>query len=392
LFFASPWSPLARFVAVIGALFLMLVSTDAAFAHKASDSYLRIRGGQQELVVQWDIAIKDLELLIGVDGNRDGEVTWGELLSKQQEIFSHAVARLEVMADGTTCELELVEMKFVEHSDGGYAVLVLDTGVSGDAQVLGIKYRLLFDLDPTHRGLVVFNNASATRTGVLSPDRSAIEIDIAQASLWSTFLEFTWEGVWHIWIGFDHILFLVCLLLPAVLTLDRKEGGERDWVPVDKFRPALISVLKIVTVFTIAHSITLWLAVMGYVTLPSQWVESAIAFSIIVTAANNLFPIFRFEGWTIAFVFGLIHGFGFANVLMDLGLSEMSLAISLFAFNFGVELGQIAIVAALFPLAFMFRKTRFYDLAILKLGSVLIAIIAFIWLIERIGNYEILGF
>ena len=131
---------------------------------------------------------------------------------------------------------------------------------------------------------------------------------------------------------------------------------------------------------------------MGYVTLPSRLVESVIAFSIIVTAFNNLFPLLKIPGWAIAFVFGLIHGFGFANVLLDLGLSSTVLGVSLFGFNVGVELGQLAIVAVFLPIAFLVRNSKFYEVVILKIGSIAIAIVAAIWMLERIGNFEILGF
>lgn len=375
-----------------------LAVCQTADAHKASDSYLKIKGGQSELVVRWDIAIKDLELIVGVDTNQDGDVTWGELKTNQQKIAAHALSHLNISADGTPCDLQLSELKFTKHSDGGYAVLLLNTGASGSTQTLAIQYSFLFDADPTHRGLVLFENEDAATTQVLSPSRQELEINIGEASFWSTFVDYTKEGVWHIWIGFDHILFLICLLLPAVLVRKKVSNDQQNnlvteqWRPVERFRPAFFSVLKIVTVFTIAHSITLWLAVMEFVTLPSQWIESAIAFSIIVTAVNNLFPIFKLPAWMIAFAFGLIHGFGFANVLLDLGLSSTALAISLFGFNVGVELGQMAIVAVFLPLAFLFRRSKMYDLVILKLGSIVIAIIAAIWMIERIGNFEILGF
>ena len=373
-------------IAMIFLSALFLLPDGSAFAHKASDSYLKIVGGQNDLAVQWDIAIKDLELLIGVDQNQDGEVTWGELKSKQQEIAAYAISRLQITADDQPCNLRLIEMKVTEHSDGGYAVLILNTGVSGDAEVLDIDYNFLFDEDPTHRGLVLFENGALASTHVLSPTDSTLELKTGEVNLWSTFVDYVREGVWHIWIGLDHILFLISLLLPAVLI-----RRHRRWEGVAKFGPALNSVLKIVTVFTIAHSITLWLAVMEYVVLPSQLVESTIAFSILVTVVNNLFPVVKIPGWIIAFVFGLIHGFGFANVLIDLGLSSVNLAVSLFGFNVGVELGQLAIVAVFLPIAFLLRKTKFYELAILKLGSVLIAVIAIIWMIERIGNFEIIG-
>lgn len=369
------------------ALTLALSLCGFARAHKPSDSYLKLHGGEETLTAEWDLALKDLELLVGLDANQNGEITWGELKSQRQEIIAHALSRLQLDYAGAPCELEVVELLVNQHSDGTYAVLKIKTDCPGDAQAIGIHYDLLFDLDPTHRGLVLYDNGQVTSTHVLSPESPSVEILTSESSLWHAFLDYVKEGVWHIWIGFDHILFLLCLLLPAVLFLQ-----NRQWQPVEEFRPAFSSVLKIVTTFTVAHSITLWLAVMEYVMLPSQMVEATIAFSIVLTALNNLYPVLSLPGWLIAFVFGLIHGFGFANVLLDLGLSEVTLALSLLGFNVGVELGQLAIVVVFLPIAYFLRKTSFYRVAVLKLGSVLIASIALIWMYERLFNAEILGF
>ena len=123
-----------------------------------------------------------------------------------------------------------------------------------------------------------------------------------------------------------------------------------------------------------------------------QWVEATIALSIIITAINNLFPLLRLKGWVIAFTFGLVHGFGFANVLMDLGLSSTALAVSLLGFNVGVELGQMAIVLVFLPVAYLLRDTTFYRRAVLQFGSIIIALIAGIWMYERLFNVEIIGF
>ena len=166
---------------------------------------------------------------------------------------------------------------------------------------------------------------------------------------------------------------------------------DRSWLPVEEFKPALRTVTKVVTVFTIAHSITLWLAVMEYVTITSQVIEATIAFSIVVTALNNIYPFLRVSSWVIAFGFGLIHGFGFANVLLDLGLSNVALGVSLFAFNVGVELGQLAIVIVYLPIAYALRKTKFYETVIFKLGSAVVVIVGVIWTIERVLNVEIPG-
>ena len=195
------------------------------------------------------------------------------------------------------------------------------------------------------------------------------------------------DGVWHIWIGFDHILFLLALLLPAVLYRTRQR-----WQAVASFRPALIDVLKIVTAFTLAHSITLTLATLGVVTLPAHLVESAIAASVVLSALNSVFPVFEGKRWVVAFAFGLIHGFGFASVLADLGLPQDALLLALVGFNLGVEGGQLAIVSAFLPLAYYLRDTLFYRRVVLFAGSILIMLLASVWLVERVFSLKLLGF
>jgi hypothetical protein len=367
-------------------LFALLFEGNA-LAHKPSDSYLKIFGGGEKLEIQWEVGLKDLDFLIGLDMNQDGEITWGEVKVQRQAIAAHALSRLHIVVDGRECELQLGELMVTRHSDGTYAVLSLTSDCAGDASVLEIEYCLLFDMDPTHRGLVLYTNQQFSSTHILGPTSPNLELRVGEHSVWASLVDYVREGVWHIWIGFDHILFLLSLLLPSVLVL----RGE-TWEPVEAFRPACQAVLKIITVFTLAHSITLWLAVMEYVTLPSRMVEATIAFSIVVTAVNNLHPVLPLKGWAIAFAFGLVHGFGFANVLIDLGLSDTALAVSLFGFNVGVELGQMAIVLVFIPIAYLMRRTSLYQGLILRGGSVLIAIVAAIWMYERVFNTAIIGF
>jgi hypothetical protein len=370
---------------------LFIVGVTPAAAHKPSDSYLRIRdiasGPTQTAQIQWDIALRDLEFVVGLDADQDGQITWGELRSKQGEVAAYALARLELASGSEPYRVHLVDLKVVNHSDGSYAALELACERQLELASLSVSYSLLFDVDPTHRGLVLLETDEHEVTYVLSGDRPTVAITGGEVGLAQTLLQYVREGVWHIWIGFDHILFLLALLLPAVYF-----WMESRWQPVDEFRPAFRSVLKIVTVFTVAHSLTLWLAVMEYVNLPSQWVEATIAVSIIVTALNNLYPVLRLPAWSLAFIFGLIHGFGFANVLTDLGLSSRSLAVSLFGFNVGVELGQLAIVAVCLPLAFLLRNTTFYRRVVFQCGSVAVAIVAAIWTYERVAGVELLGF
>jgi hypothetical protein len=188
--------------------------------------------------------------------------------------------------------------------------------------------------------------------------------------------------VHHIWIGYDHILFLISLLLPAVVV--RREGR---WVPVGTLRSALLSVLAVVTAFTLSHSITLSLAALGVVGLPSRLVESGIALSVLLAALNNIWPVVTRRTWLLAFGFGLVHGFGFASVLADLGLPRDALALALAGFNIGVELGQLSIVLIVVPLIFLFRARPFYRPAILVGGSSAIALIASVWLVGRVFGF-----
>ena len=163
------------------------------------------------------------------------------------------------------------------------------------------------------------------------------------------------------------------------------------WQPAEDFRASFIDVVKVVTAFTLAHSITLSLAALGVVSLPSRWVESAIALSVVLAALNNLWPVVYGKRWVIAFAFGLIHGFGFASVLSDLGLPRESLLVALVAFNLGVELGQLVIVGIFLPIAYQLRATALYQRALVVCGSGAIALIASLWLTQRAFDLSIIG-
>ncbi len=364
-----------------------------AGAHKASDSYLVLRVGDADTVAsidgQWDIALRDLDFAIGIDANGDGEITWGEVRARHAAIAAYALTRLQLRADGEACLAKPTAHLIDEHSDGAYAVLRFTTSCSGPVSQLEIDYRLLFDLDPQHRGLLRLEQGSGTRTAILSPEQPTFKLDVTTAgasSRWGELLQYGREGIWHIWIGFDHVLFLISLLLPAVLSL-----RARAWQPVDAFRPALWDVVRVVTAFTVAHSITLTLATLGVVSLPSRLVESAIAISVVLVAANNLYPLVGGSRWVVAFAFGLIHGFGFATVLAELGLRSSTLLIALVGFNVGVEIGQLAIVVVFLPIAYWVRTTWAYRRLVVVGGSAAIILIAAIWFCERVFNLDLLS-
>jgi len=368
-------------------VFLLAFIALPAHAHKPSDSFLALHVDGAATRVRWDIALRDLEFAIGLDADGNGEITWGELKAKRRELEAYALSRLTLFSDQKPCALAVSDLLVDEHSDGAYAVLGIAADCGGrPAGSLGIDYRLFFDLDPTHRGLVRFERARGmAQTGVLSPEKPRLEFRAGEVSALDQFLDYLKEGVKHIWDGIDHILFLLSLLLPSVLIF-----RDKAWRPSAQFRDVFWDVFKVVTSFTVAHSITLSLAALSVISLPSRLVESAIALSVLLAALNNLWPVVFGRRWAVAFGFGLIHGFGFASVLQDLGLPQGALLLALVGFNLGVEAGQLAIVSAFLPAAYALRGTWLYRRLLFTGGSVAIALVAAIWLIERAFDLKLL--
>jgi hypothetical protein len=365
----------------------LIFAAQTAYAHTQSTAYLTLRASKTGLTGEWHLALRDLDDAVGLDVNDDGLITWGELSSRKDAVCAYALSRLHIQCDGQPGSLRIREFLVDNLSDGAYAVLRFDVEGIHQPRRLELNYNAFFDIDPKHRGLLRLEHDGQTQLSVFGPTIPSQAFDFGVTAPRNPFFTFLKEGIWHIWSGYDHILFLLALLLPGVLR--RREGG---WQPVADRRSAFVNVLKVVTAFTVAHSITLSLAVLGYVHLPGRLVESAIAASVVVAAFNNLVPLLPEGVWMVAFGFGLLHGFGFANALRDLGLQHGQLALTLFGFNLGVEIGQLAIVAVFLPLALSLRRLLFYQQFILRFGSAAIIVVASTWLAERVLDFKWLPF
>ena len=373
---------------VISALLglFMLMGAATTHAHSSSNAYIALQPDGEALLLRADVHLRDADLVLDLDTDRDGSVRWGEVSPRQVELLAWMRSGLSLQSGAATCELQPVDLLASERSDGHYLSAQWRVACGNDARPTGLRlrYGLLFERDSLHRALVKVELPGAETSAVLSPDRPETELLSEQPRpAWSVFGHYLIEGVWHIWIGLDHILFLLSLLLLAPL-LPR---GQRvsQWVPQSALKPALIDVFTVVTAFTVAHSITLGLAIFGVVALPAVLIETVIAASVVLAALNNLLGGFSLKRWRLAFVFGLIHGFGFANVLLDLELPATQLAVALGGFNVGVELGQLAIVAVFFPVAWALRHTTFYRRGVVVGGSFAIALIGTWWIAERLG-------
>ena len=362
---------------------LALLFASVAHAHKPSDSYLTLRAeaGTGNVTARWDIALRDLDYVLQLDRDTNGELTWGEVRQRMADITRAATQNLQLATGDKECPWETAApLQLDHHSDGTYAVLSLVAHCPNLDAGLKLRYSLFFDVDPSHRGLVqwIAPGGIAPQALVFGTESADQSLALKPTGAWQTLRQYLVDGIWHIWIGYDHILFLLSLLLPAVLV--RRHG---EWEGAPGFGGAVKEVLKVVTAFTLAHSITLTLAALQIISLPSRLVESAIALSVIFAALNNLRGTIESKRWVMAFAFGLIHGFGFASVLADLGLPQNALVLALVGFNGGVEVGQLAIVCVFLPLAFFMRRTVLYRRGVLKVGSLIVAAIATWWFVQR---------
>jgi hypothetical protein len=365
------------------AFFLLVFVSRNASAHKPSDSYVTLEVAGTTIDGRWDIALRDLDYAIGVDKDGNGEITWGEVLASTPAIETYAFSHFAIHEGESACPITPnASPEIALHSDGSYITVRFRAACPKAATVLDVDYHAFFDLDPQHHGLLHLVASGATRTAIFTSKEQTQRFDLGSSGESASFASVVRDGIRHIWTGLDHMLFLLALLLPSVL---RREG-DRDhehWVPVATFRLALTDVLKIVTAFTIAHSITLSLATLGIVRLPARLVESGIAASVVFVAVNNVVPMLRGDRWSAAFALGLLHGFGFSAVLVDLGLPRAELARTLFGFNVGVEIGQLAFVAIVLPVVFLLRRSIFYRRVGLVGGSIAITVLASVWLVER---------
>lgn len=398
----------------------LVLSPTTARAHAPSNATLSLTADGVGVQQRWDIALRDLDRVLPLDADDDGRITWGELRAAWPQISALAEEGLRLsQSPGATsrpvpCQAgSLAEPRIDDHADGTYAVLERRWQCPADAGASGllVDYRLFADSDASHRGLLQWrvDAHAATATAVLAPTTEAFALvgtSPVQSSTAATtavegasgsFAGFVAEGVHHILIGTDHVLFLLALMLPAVLLAGQQRDAGRVpstptiATPAGRWTDALLQVAKVVTAFTVAHSITLALAVLGYADPPSRIVESLIAASVVLAAIDNLKRFLPGVRWQLAFVFGLVHGFGFAGALKELGLDSAALARSLVGFNLGVELGQLGIVSVALPLAWWIRNTRFYRRVVLAGGSLAIAAIAAVWFAERAFDVVVIG-
>lgn len=372
--------------AALAALVLIAFGARSAEAHMIGQSYLYIQVYEERITGRFEVALVNLNPALGLEGT-EREITpenYREHIDFLQDYYRDKVT---LSANGQTLPITFTRSNFLG-TKGNYVTLSFDIGGYDTVpERLDVHYAVLFDEDPSHQGFLLVETNWATGTFanesgislIFTPSARDDSIDLTSKNRWRGFVAVVGLGMEHIWEGIDHILFLIALLLPAVMRRD----AQGRWQPLEQFGPALLNVVKIVTAFTVAHSVTLSLAALEIVHIPERLVEVIIAASIAIAAFNILYPVFRGRIWLVVFGFGLFHGFGFAGALGEMGVFGDFLWLPLLGFNLGVEIGQIVVVAVAFPLLYLLRTLPLYAKALMPLGALLLIAVSLAWVTER---------
>jgi hydrogenase/urease accessory protein HupE len=357
-----------RVLLLTGAIALGTIA--AAEAHQINLSTARVTlGGDRGVSVDVGLKGSDADRLAGTrifDAQRE-QVDPALVAASATAIIAYLAAHIAVIgADGKACVPGTATL--VPDGDGVvFRNRFSCRDIGGD-----IVYRsnVLTDIDPTARQVVLIGEGDDAPQALLDSVNTSVTLSAPAPSLLSTLERYLVTGIEHIFLGYDHIAFLIAVVLWA-----------RRLVPV----------IKIVTAFTIAHSITLSLATLDVVAIPGAIVEPAIAASIVYVATENFFTRNIDGRWRVTFAFGLIHGFGFAGALREVGLPTNAIAPALAAFNIGVEIGQVAIVSIVVPALIALDRLMAVDrtkpsraATLVYALSALIGVIGSYWFITRV--------
>lgn len=344
---------LAAVLALIGAL-----AAAPASAHGTSDAFLALEASGARIAVRWDIALRDAAALVELDADGDGTIVAGEWRAAGDALAARALAALEIRADGARCTPGPVRPALARRGDATFAVLAFDVACPRAVGAIELDYRLMADVDATHRAILDVGDGvprplrpGAGPQRVRSPVPSGPIPGSGPGGGFAAFAGFGVEGVRHILDGVDHLAFVLALALGAAA------AAARDGVAL---RPTLARLIGLVTLFTVAHSVTLAGSALGWLGLPSRWVESAIAASVALAgaqawAAARVGRRADAPAWLV-FAFGLVHGFGFGAALAESGFGGRPALVALLGFNLGVEAGQLAVLAVAFPAMWALRR------------------------------------
>ncbi len=375
----------------IFALLFSLLIISTVSAHQTGNSYVNIRQVDDHLAVDLDFYVRDLGNLLQ-EVTKPGEPAPAppspdQLQALQPRITEVIQRSFKLEIDEQPAPLTFTGQSVTLHNDGLYVrQQYVGPAVDAKAKFVVIRYEFFTQNDKLGRAFLRLVLNGDEISSVFDQPNAIQRFAIGETKRSATIFLFAKEGAKHIWEGIDHLLFLLTLLLPGLLLWRHEVAAPtpENPKPVRGTKEAEIFALKVVTAFTFAHSITLGLATFGLVSLPEKLIESLIAFSIIASAAINLQKKYRINHWQLAFIFGLIHGMGFANGLKELGLSSSYFLETLLAFNVGVELGQLSTVLLVSMPMLLFVRSETAKHRVMTWGSISVLAIATVWLVQRL--------
>lgn len=338
-----------------------------AEAHPLNNGYSQVTIDGR--TVTYELFLPELSLL-AFDTNGDKRLSPEELSAQRPKLAEYIRQKLQLAQNGEALQFRYDEARPDDKEGISGVTFLLSYAATRPVEHLAIRYDLLFDdADPQHVNFAVILNGDDLDQAVFDAADRTYQYDALAGSgsgLIGTLLQYVWLGMTHIWTGYDHLLFLVSLLLVC--------AGWRNAV-------------SIVTAFTAAHSVTLILAATGTITVNARWVETGIALTIAYVAAENLFMRPRGSHryrWLVTLGFGLVHGMGFAGALREIGLPAGMTISSLLSFNAGVELGQLAVLAVVLPALLRWNQRDWYP-RFVKAASIIVFLLAVAWAFERSG-------
>ena len=389
-----------RFPALYNVVFILVLTiailcySSISHAHQFSTAHAKLEpNGTNQYQGYIAVSLEDLQQTLAIDPNNDGELKWQEVIDSMPVIQSYLTNHITVWQSPENRTTEnnntptitcLTEWSNAPELSELYSEILLHISVTITCPTnteaiseLNFKYSVFFDTLSDHKLLLswLYNNNESYF--IIDSNQQQVDLNFTSTSVLNTISFYLYQGVIHIWFGLDHVLFVLALILPFAW-LKFRQGRFSSTQ-----RLVLRDLVILITSFTLAHSITLTLTALNLLSIPSKWAEIGIAISVAFTAINIITQWVKKLG-VITFLFGLLHGMGFAGALSELGLSQTHKISSIVAFNLGVEIGQVAIIFLLYPMLSRLRRTQTLQYTLVPTLAVLIALMGGYWIIERI--------
>lgn len=387
-YFERPLKFWSLSIVFIFSVFILLNSPTSS-AHQFSTAHAKLEpAGTNQYQGYLALSLQDVQQALSIDPNNDGKLLWHEVINSMPNIEGYLTSNFTIWHKplnpedtAVTCQINWSKAPVLSELYGETLLQIPLTAIcpvqASSVEQLSLQYSAFFNRLNDHKLLLTWSFNQSETYFIVDDAKQITSLPFVTSSVLDTILFYLYQGVIHIWLGLDHVLFVFALILPFAWLRFRQGrfSGTKSLVLKD--------LLVLITSFTLAHSITLTLTALNVLSIPSQWAEIGIAISVAFTAINIITHWVKQLGF-ITFLFGLLHGMGFAGALSELGLSQTYKISSIVAFNIGVEIGQVAIIFLLYPLLTRLRKTQVLQYRLVPILAVLIAIMGGYWIVERL--------